>query len=111
MPNGLLNTMTLAIRRTSLLKHSRKRRTLKRSLEAIGVDTTEDITRDHIRRAHRIFRGARGQQEINDLWTFIKQFICPRCDGIKWRPKGQYCGSWCSQKNKRNNFDNRKSKQ
>ena len=75
-----------------------KRKRLKDYLEAIGVTTGGDITRDHIRQAHRIFRGARGAREVNDLWTFIKRFVCPRCDGIKWRPKGVYCGSWCSQK-------------
>lgn len=81
--------------------HSRKRLTLKRSLEALGVDTSEDIARDHIRRAHRIFRAAKGQREINDLWTFIKRFICPACDGIKWRQRGQFCGYQCSNRQPR----------
>lgn len=92
--------MPIAHRKTSL-RSSKTKRGLKWHLEAIGVDTSTDITRDHIRRAHRIFRGARGKREINDLWTQIKRHICPICDGIKWRSEGQFCNSFCSQKQPR----------
>lgn len=99
--------MPIAHRKTSL-RSAKTKRGLRWHLEAIGVDTTTDITRDHIHRAHRIFRGAKGQREVNDLWTQIKRHICPNCDGIKWRAENKHCGPFCAnrqpRKTNRNNL-------
>lgn len=90
----MLGTTALAHRRKNFFQLAKKRG-LRWHLEAIGVQTGDDLTRDHIDLAHRIFRGARGQREVNDLWTVIKHYICPRCDGIKWNPKTQHCHKFC----------------
>jgi len=73
-----------------------KGRSLTRFLAAIGVTVTDAPTREHIERAHRIFRHARGQSvEVNNLWNFIKRHVCPVCDGVKLRAQSATCSVIC----------------
>ena len=85
-----------------------KQRGLRWHLAAIGVEASGELTRDHIHRAQRIFRGARGQREVNDLWNVIKRYVCAGCENIKWRPTAHFCSIACLRKNtqrkKRNNL-------
>jgi hypothetical protein len=65
-------------------------------LVEIGVKVDGLPTREHIKQAHRLFRGARGESvHINNLWSKIKHHVCPVCDGVKLRDKFKTCSQVC----------------
>lgn len=75
-----------------------KARTLSALLTAIGVGVSigNMPTLEHAAQAHRIFRGAKGQNiEVNNLWNIIKKHTCPVCGGLKLRAKSGTCSIIC----------------
>lgn len=67
-------------------------------LAAIGVKVEPGTapTRVHIELAHRIIRGAGGNNvELNGHWNEIKRYICPACGAGLKRPKSGTCSIVC----------------
>lgn len=95
-------TTTLQPKRTVAVYTMPRRLRLREALAALGVGVADQVTRSHLHSAHQIFRQAKGGSvEVNSLWSFIKQHICPVCEGVKLQPKAETCSPICARsKNK-----------